>query len=337
MRQSIKLNLILAAFGAVLLSGCSPTSPTWLNPASPNAAMASSLFNVVFIVSVIVFIIVETLLLYSVIRFRHKSTDGMPTQIHGNTKMEIAWTVAPALVLIVVFAFTLQTLNTLEDTPANALKVKVSAHQWWWQIEYPDQGVITANEIHVPVNQPVSFSLEGNDVIHSFWVPELGGKRDVVPGKVNSTWFRPTKLGTFHGQCAEFCGTAHANMRFTVIVESPEDFNKWVVDQKKDPATATSDLAKQGEQEFLKGVCIACHTLNGSPTAKGITGPNLTHIASRKTFAGGIIDLNKDNLKAWLKDPQAVKPGNLMVGGKTIPNLTDAQISALVEFLSGLK
>lgn len=336
MRQSITLVFIILALSALNV-GCSPNSPTWLNPASPNATMATNLFNFIFTVAVIVFVVVETLLLYSVLRFRRKNENEMPAQIHGNTKMEIAWTLAPALVLVVVFGFTLQTLTALDEVPPGALQVKVTARQWWWQVEYVEQGVITANEIHLPINQAVNFSLEGVDVIHSFWVPELGGKTDVVPGKINKNTFRPTKLGTFHGQCAEFCGVAHANMRFTVVVESAEDFNKWVADQKKDIAIPASDLAKQGEQEFLKGVCIACHTLNGSAVAKGVTGPNLTHLASRKTFAAGIIELNKDNLKAWLKDPQAVKPGNLMQAGKTIPILTDAQISALVEFLSGLK
>ncbi|MBI3915018.1 MAG: cytochrome c oxidase subunit II [Chloroflexi bacterium] len=341
MRRSIRLKFIptlfsILALGLLVVTGCSSNSPTWLTPASTNAAMVTNLFNLIFGVSVVVFVIVEVLLVYSVLRFRRKSNDEMPTQIHGNSRLEIAWTLAPAIVLVIVFAFTLQTLNAIEETPANALKVKVTGYQWWWAAEYPELGVTTASELHVPVNQAVSFTLESKDVIHSFWVPELGGKRDVVPGKVNTTWFRPTKVGTFYGQCAEFCGVAHANMRFAIIVETQEDFNKWVGDQKKDPAAPVSDLAKQGEQEFLKGICIACHTVNGT-VAKGVAGPNLTHLSSRKTFAGGTIVLNKDNLKAWLKDPQALKPGNLMEAGKTIPRLTNAQINALAEYLSGLK
>ncbi len=335
MHRSNDFKFILPAMGALavlLLAGCSPDSPTWLNPASPNAAKATDLFNLIFLISVATFVLVEGLLLYSVIRFRRKSTDEMPTQIHGNTRLEIAWTVAPALVLLVVFGFTWQTLNELETMPTGGVKVKVVGSQWWWHVEYPDLGVVTANEIHVPVNQPVTFSLEGKDVIHSFWVPELGGKRDLVPGKVNTTWFRPTKIGTFRGACAEFCGSAHANMRFTVVVQSQDDFNKWVAAQKQDAAAPVSDLAKQGEQEFVKGVCVACHTIGGT-AAKGTVGPNLTHFAARKTFGGGIIENNTENLKAWLKNPQALKPGNIMV----IPKLTDTQVNALVEYLNGLK
>lgn len=333
LRKTPALKVAVVAVAALVLgmAGCAP-SPSPLAPASENAAMVSNLFFILFAVAVVVFVIVEFMLFYSLIRFRRKSGDGMPEQIHGNTRFEIAWTVAPALVLAVVFVLTWQTLNALATTPANALNVRVIGHQWWWEIQYPDSGVVTANEIHLPVNQAAYFSLESIDVIHSFWVPELSGKTDLIPGHINHTWFRPDKVGQYHGQCAEFCGTGHANMRFEVIVQTQADFDAWVAAQKAPPATPNTDLAQKGEQTFMAGACIGCHTINGT-TAKGQVGPNLTHVASRQTIAGGILNFTSPDLHTWLRDPPAVKPGSLMPN----LNLTPDQIDALVAYLQSLK
>lgn len=317
---------------ALMNASCSTQSPSPLSPASTNATAISNLFYLIFGIAVAVFVIVESLLLYSVIRFQRKSDDEMPKQVHGNPKLEIAWTLAPAIVLAVVFGVTFQTINSLAEMPKDSLKIKVTGHQWWWQVEYPDLGIVTANEIHLPMGQAASFTVESKDVIHSFWVPELGGKIDMIPGKRNQTWFRPLSPGTFHGQCAEFCGMAHANMRFTVIVERSDQFNAWVGKQQAAAEPPVTDLAKRGQQEFLQGACASCHTVNGT-SAKGNVGPDLTHIASRQTFAAGTMEMNTDNLRAWLHDPQAIKPGSLMPNLK----LSADQISVLIAYLEALK
>ena len=274
--------------------------------------------------------IVESLLLYSVIRFRRKSDSEIPIQVHGNTKLEIAWTLAPAIVLAVVFVLTYQTLMAMSIAPKDSLQVHVVGHQWWWEVEYPDLGVLTANEIHLPVAQSAQFTLESKDVIHSFWIPELNGKTDLVPGHKNVNSFMPNKIGTYHAQCAEFCGAEHADMRFSVVVESKADFDAWVAQQKqKAPA---SDALNKGFDAFTKLGCFACHSIDGT-TAQGKVGPNLTHVAGRKTIAAGTLDNTPANLRAWITNPQGIKPG---VG---MPNLamTPDQVDALLAMLQSLK
>jgi cytochrome c oxidase subunit 2 len=330
--------IILVA--AATLAGCA-TSSSVFNPASINAGQISSLTLAVYLIAAGVFIIVEGFLVFAAIRFRHKPSQTLPKQIEGNRTFEIAWTVAPGIVLAIVFFISLKTLGFVSALPANAsqsgsaadppLQLKVIAHQWWWEFDYPDLGIITANEFHVPLNTVVSLDIESVDVVHSYWAPELGGKIDAIPGHTNHTWFEAQKPGEYHGQCAEFCGLNHANMRFTAVVESADQFQAWVNDQKAAIPTQ-SGLAAQGEVLFTTGACIGCHTIDGT-NAKGALGPNLTHFASRGTFAGGILDNTPDNLARWLADPQAVKPGNDMPDLKLTPD----QINALVAFLESLK
>lgn len=329
-KQKTFLSFFLLGLIAAFFVGCSSESPSSLYPASGNATTISNLFYFIFWIAVAVFVIVESLLLYSVIRFRRKNEDEMPKQVHGNTKLEIAWTLAPAIVLAVVFVLTYQTLNNLASVPKDSLPVHITAHQWWWEIEYPSLGVITANEIHLPAMQPASFTVESKDVIHSFWVPELGGKIDVIPGKKNVTWFDPIQIGTFHGQCAEFCGAEHALMRFNVVVESQEQFSTWVAVQKA--KAAPSDTLTQGMAAFNQLGCIACHSIDGTP-AQGKVGPNLTHLGSRTTIAAGSLDMNEVNLRAWITNPQAIKPG---VSMPTLA-MTPEQVNALLAMLESLK
>ncbi len=334
-----KILLTIGLLSGLGLAGCAG-SPTWFEPASSNAALITHLGTIIFGIAIAVFVIVESLLIFSVVRFSRKR-DGEPAQIEGNTRFEIAWTAAPALILVVVFFLSLQTLTRVAYSPAtdpagapasaNALHVRVVGHQWWWEFDYPDQNIVTANELHVPVNTVVNFDLESVDVIHSFWVPQLAGKTDVIPGHVNHAWFQASQTGTFHGQCAEFCGTEHALMRFDVVVQTSDQFQAWVTQQQAPVATMTG-AAAQGEQLFLNGACIACHTINGTK-AQGKVGPNLTHLASRSLFAGASFDNNAANLKRWLSDPPAMKPGTQM------PNLhlSQSDIDALVAFLTSLK
>jgi cytochrome c oxidase subunit 2 len=324
---------------AAALAGCASASSVF-SPASINASQISRLTLAVYLIAAGVFVIVEGFLVYAAIRFRHKPSQTLPTQTEGNRTFEIAWTAAPAVVLAVVFIISLKTLGFVTTQPASAqssgsadppLHIKVIAHQWWWEFDYPDLGIITANEFHVPVNSVVNLDIESVDVVHSYWAPELGGKIDAIPGHTNHTWFEAVKTGQYHGQCAEFCGLQHANMRFTAVVENADQFLAWVNDQKAAIPTP-SGLAAQGEVLFTTGACIGCHTIDGT-NAKGTLGPNLTHFASRGTFAGGILANTPADLSRWLADPQVVKPGNDMPNLKLTPD----QINALVAFLESLK
>ncbi len=266
--------------------------------------------------------------------------DGLPKQIEGNRRLEIGWTLAPAIVLGVVFIISARVLGIISYQPATysvrgidppPVHVRIVGHQWWWQVEYPDLHIMTANEIHVPVNTVIDIDLESVDVIHSFWVPQLAGKIDAIPGHVNHTWFVATQTGTFKGQCAEYCGIEHADMRLGVIVDSSDQYQAWVSTQQSLPA-AVSGAAATGEQDFLNGACVGCHTVAGT-SANGKIGPDLSHFGSRLQLAGEIMDNTPQNLAAWLADPQKVKPGTKM------PNLglTSDQVSALVAYLESLK
>ena len=219
---------------------------------------------------------------------------------------------------------------TTGDAPDDSLEVVATGHQWWFEFEYPGLGVTTANELHIPVGQSVNVELRSTDVIHSFWVPRLSGKVDMVPGHDNRLWFTPEEPGVFLGQCAEFCGTSHANMRFRVFVDTQEDFDAWVAQQAADALPPEGELATAG-QTIATTICAACHTIRGT-NAAGQIGPDLTHVGSRTTIASGILENTPENLRAWITNPPAEKPGSLM---PVLP-LTDEQIVQVSEYLLGL-
>lgn len=338
---------VLFASLSILLAGCAG-SPSPLAPASLNAQIIYSLSVAIFWIAVVVFVVVEGMLLFSVIRYSRRPVAGEPRQIEGNPTLEIAWTAAPAIVLLIVFFFSVQALMPLASQPStlakpgaasgapsldagSTLSVRVVGHQWWWEFDYPDYKVITASEMHIPIETRVDITVESVDVIHSFWVPQLGGKIDVIPGHINHTWIQADEAGRFHGQCAEFCGIEHANMRFEVVAEPMGQFQAWLQAQQAPVAAKTGDAAK-GEQIVMASACIGCHTIDGTQ-AQGKVGPNLTHFATRRTFAGAVLENTPENVGRWLSDPPAVKPGTLM------PNLhlTQDQISALVAYLESLK
>jgi cytochrome c oxidase subunit 2 len=221
-------------------------------------------------------------------------------------------------------------VDTTGDAPDDSVEVVAIGNQWWFEFQYPELGVVTANELHLPIGQSINVELRSVDVLHSFWVPQLSGKVDMVPGHNNRLWFTPEQTGTFLGQCAEFCGTSHANMRFRVIVETQADFDAWVASQNADAAPAQGALAEAGEG-IATTICAACHTIRGT-TAAGQIGPDLTHLASRTTLASGMFDNDTDNLRDWLADPPDVKPGSKMPN----LNLTDEQLDQLVAYLQGL-
>ena len=296
----------------LVLSGCAP-APTFLNPASSIAAHEANLYNIILIMALVVFILVEVCLVWILIRDRkQKGDDTLPKQIFANTKLEITWTIIPVLLTGVLFVLTFRTMNSVAAPAPSAtdINVHVIGHQWFWEIEYSDLGIETANELHVPVGATVQITLDSIDVIHSFWIPQLSGKTDVVPGQTNHMWLTADQTGVFLGQCAEFCGIEHALMRIKVFVDSQDDFNAWVSNQQK-PAAQPQTAEEQAGFEDVSGVCASCHSLNPAEPENKV-GPNLTHLFSRSTFAGATYDLTEENLRSWLHDTQPLKPGNKM-------------------------
>ena len=307
----------------------------------PQATPAESVYHLsllVLMVCAAIFLVVAGLLTFTVVRFRRRKDDGRePAQVYGSNHIEIAWTVIP---ILIVFVFTMATARVVvaiqnKPAPKDALQITVVGHQWWWEFRYPDLGIVTANEVHVPVSTAAKpamtfLKLQSADVAHSFWVPQLSGKTDLIPNRTNSMWIDPHQEGTFLGNCAEYCGTQHANMLLRVVVQSPADFEKWAAAQKLG-ATRDSRIGA-ARATFLSLSCVNCHTVSGT-SAAGTFGPDLSHLMSRDTLGSGVIPNTPENLRAWVKDPQAIKPGNLM------PNmqLTDRELNEVVAYLSTLK
>ncbi|HZU05490.1 MAG TPA: cytochrome c oxidase subunit II [Chloroflexota bacterium] len=326
----------LLAFPLVLaLAACSPTDPA--NTFAYNgdvARVVGELYWFTFWWAAAVFVVVNALLLYAIWRFRRRPEHGIPPQVHGNTRLEIMWTIVPTLILVAVGVPTIRTLFELEEPPAPpAVEVEVTGHQWWWEFRYPAYNIVTAGELHIPVGQPVRLTLHSADVVHSFWAPRLAGKKDVFPGpRVNHMWFNATEPGIYYGQCVEFCGMQHAQMRFFVVAEPAEQFQAWVRNQQAPAAAPTDPSAQRGAEAFTRLGCMACHTIEGT-SARGQVGPNLTHVGSRLALAGGILENNPENLARWLRNPQEVKVGNKMPN----LNLNEQDIRDLVAYLTSLK
>jgi cytochrome c oxidase subunit 2 len=305
---------------------------TTVRPRSDFGRWTDDIFMLISWTTLVIFIAVEGLLLYCCWRFRDRPGAPVPKQVHGHTPLEISWTVAFALVLLVIGIPTIRIVFKTQEAPAaTALNVDVVGHQWWWEFKYPGVNVATANELHLPVGQAVAFHLEAPDVIHSFWVPQLGGKRDVVPHRVNRIVLTAEAPGEYLGQCAEYCGTSHANMRFRVIVHPQGEFDQWLKAQQAPPVESTDPLAQRGKEIFGKSACVGCHTIAG--VSAGQIGPNLTHFASRQRFAGSLLPTTSENLVQWIENPDHMKPGARM------PNLgmTGDQSKALAAYLLTLK
>lgn len=319
---------------ATTLAGCGLSSPqTTLDPRSDFAGASHRIFLQIFWWDTAIFVVVAAILLLAVLRFRERDPAALPRQVRGNARLELGWTIAPAIILTFIAFPTVSAIFQTQAPPTpDALKVRVIGHQWWWEFRYPDLGVTTATDLYLPVGQRVALELSSIDVIHSFWVPALGGKRDTPPGQLNRILLTPAAPGDYPGQCAEFCGASHANMRHWAVVLSAPDFQAWVARQKAPPAEpADGSPAAQGRQAFTTHACVGCHTIQG--VSGGQLGPDLTHFASRKTIAGGMLPNTPGNVARWLKNPPDVKPGSLMPN----LNLPDAQVAALVAYLSSLK
>jgi cytochrome c oxidase subunit 2 len=304
------------------------------NPSSPEMEAMADLTYYVIGISVIILAIIVIAVTFIIIRYRKKSGDeGEPYQDFGSLKLEVVWTIIPLGIVAVLFLLTCNTMRAI-DPPVgdNEPDLIVIGHQWWWELRYPKQEVITANEVHIPIGKYLLVRLESVDVIHDFWVPELARKIDLIPGHPNHIWLIASEPGVYLGACAEFCGDQHANMRIRVIAQEEEEFNKWVKQQQLIPPTPTSGQAADGAQFFQDMACMNCHTIFGTPAAARV-GPNLTHLNKRQTIGAGVLTNTPENLTKWLSNPQKYKPGALMPNMK----LSDSEVQAIVAYLEALK
>ena len=356
-----------------------PSTSIFGGPSTP-AQEVNDLSIFVLVICLLIFLGVGTLLVYALVRFRARAGEtAEPPQVFGSVQIELAWTIIPVLLIVILFLGTARVLFSVQDArkPPSALDVVVVGHQYWWEFRYPQYNVVTANEMHVPVSgeaspRPTFMKLTSADVIHSFWVPQLAGKTDLLPNRVNEMWIDPLKTGLYLGQCAQFCGMEHAKMLLRVYVDSPEQFQQWIANQQKAqseispsgqaslgepnqdnsatgaappsspmirmvPAAQTVGApekinAHDGQLVFEQQACINCHTVAGT-VANGRYGPDLTHLMSRDTLAAGAMPNTPENLKAWIDDPNTFKPGSLMPA----MHLTDRQDAQITAFLLTLK
>jgi cytochrome c oxidase subunit 2 len=308
-------------------------------PASTPADAILHISIFVLIISFVIFAVVFGLLVYALAKFRRRAGDDgrEPPQVYGSNQVELAWTVLPILIVLVLFLATARVIHSVEDArkPPDAVEVIAIGHQFWWEFRYPSLGVVTANELHVPVSDPAHptptfIRLLSADTDHSFWVPRLAGKTDLIPNRTNSTWIDPHEAGVYVGQCAQYCGTQHAKMLLRVYVEPQDQFNRWVQEEAK-PAQM-SDAVSEGRGIFETTACINCHAILGT-VANGRFGPDLTHLMSRETIASGAASNTPENLRLWIHDPEAIKPGSLMPA----MNLTDQDLDALTAYLETLR
>jgi cytochrome c oxidase subunit II len=308
-------------------------------PASTPAGAIVDLSMLVLSITAVIFVVVASLLAYAIVTFRATpaNADREPAQVYGSTQIELAWTIVPILIVIVLFAATARVIHAIQDTPQppNAVEVTVIGHQFWWEYRYPSLGVVTANELHIPVSdpsqpRPTFLRLLSADTDHSFWIPQLAGKTDLIPNRVNFLWMDPHRPGIFLGQCAQYCGLQHAKMLQRVSVDTPGEFDAWIRAQRE-PAIE-DESAMHGRRIFETTACINCHTVRGT-VANGRFGPDLTHLMSRATLASGAAENTPENLRVWLKDPDAIKPGSLMPAMK----LPDAELDALVRYMQSLR
>ncbi len=324
------------AIGAFLTQFVSPTSI--FAPVSTPADSVFELSLFVLAVTAGIFATVFGLLVYAVVRFRRPTNDDgcEPPQVYGSDEVELAWTVIPVLIVVALFLATARVIFSVQHPvkPPDAVEVVVIGHQYWWEYRYPKLHVVTANELHVPVSDPAHptptfMTLLSADTDHSFWVPRLAGKTDLIPNHPNSMWIDPHEAGLYLGQCAQYCGTQHAKMLLRVYVDSHADFDRWVEAQRR-PAPAT---ASRGREIFETTACVNCHAVGGTTAADGTFGPDLTHFMSRDTIAAGAAPNTPENLRLWIRNPDALKPGSRMPA----MNLSDPDVNAVADYLESLR
>ena len=316
-----------------------------LNPASPQSHLIDRLWDAMHLTSIIVFVLVVAALLWAAFRGRSRTGSAageLPTVPgeEGERRLTTSVALATGLTVLILFGFLVADVSVgrqLSRNPGNqALQIRVTGHQWWWEVQYrdslPQNWVTTANEIHIPTGRPVVFELRSTDVIHSFWPPSLSQKRDLIPGDVNSLWFQADTPGVYRGQCLEYCGLQHAKMGFLVIADRPADFASWLDRQRDTALTPTDSVTQRGQEVFLSSSCVMCHAISGTPAGSRI-GPDLTHLASRRTIASGTLPNTRGNLAGWILNPQSIKPGTKMPANQFNPD----DLQALLTYLESLK
>jgi cytochrome c oxidase subunit II len=328
---------------SLLVAGCNrPDVPNMLDVQGPGAAQIARLWWLMFWLGLAVLLLVLALVTYAVFRDRPRQSSAQSDERHGERLIVYGGVVLPVPILAIVLGYTLFSGNVVTQPgsarlqePASYLTIEVIGHQFWWEVHYPEQGVLTANEIHIPTGEPVFIRLTSRDVIHSFWVPQLHGKLDMVPGETNTMWIEADDVGVYRGICAEFCGIQHAHMHFLVVAQPADEFAAWLAHQQQPAAEPADPLIRQGQQVFMGAACVYCHTVNGlnevPPT--GTLGPDLTHVASRQTLAAGILENNRNNLGSWIVDPQSIKAGNRMPPTR----LNSEDFQALLAYLESLR
>lgn len=303
--------------------------------ASDEQTMINRLFDYFLIMCLVIVIIVSFMVIYGAYRYRaRRNEEGEPRQITGNTRLELIWTITPLLTLVLFFFLTLDMMKSIDRPPEdhNNPDINIIAHQFWWEIRYPGSNVITANELHIPAGKHILLRLTSTDVIHSWWVTELGRKMDAIPGRFNFLWIQAKHPGVFLGTCSEYCGAQHAWMRIYVKAETQTDFEKWIAEQGRDFQSPNDSLVNAGFKLFQQKTCSNCHAIKGTNLSY-TNGPDLTHLMSRKTLVAGVLDNNPGNLERWIKEPQQIKPGSKM------PNLmlNEAELKLMLKFMEELK
>jgi cytochrome c oxidase subunit 2 len=313
-----------------------------LSPSGPQAAQIGDLWGFTLVLCTIVGVIVVAAFLYAVLRAPRARDDTPPLTVSRESERRITRVVTLSIVATIVGLFALAvgsfvTDRALASLPmSDPLTIEVTGQQWWWEARYedpdPSRTFTTANEIHIPVGRPVLLKLRSTDVIHSFWVPRLHGKQDMIPGRISTMRIRADEAGVYRGQCAEFCGWQHALMAFMLVAESREDYERWADAQRGSAIAPADDPARRGQRVFLEGTCVMCHRIQGTDAGARL-GPDLTHVGSRATLAAGTLDNDPASLKRWIEDPQSIKPGSNMPANKLPPDDMDA----LVAYLTSLK
>jgi cytochrome c oxidase subunit 2 len=340
-RRAFKLSLVLPTLATAFAQPATPPlSPT--NIFAPASTPANTIFGLsifVLAVTATIFIVVFSLLVYAVVKFRKRADDDgrEPPQVYGSNQVELAWTVIPVLIVVALFMATARVIGSVQRAarPGNAIEVIAIGHQFWWEYRYPGLRVVTANELHVPVSDPVHptptfITLLSADTDHSFWVPRLNGKTDLIPNHPNNTWIDPHETGLYVGQCAQYCGTQHAKMLLRVYVQSRDEFDRWI-QQQSQPAQL-SNSASEGQHIFETTACINCHAVAGT-VADGRFGPDLSHLMSRDTIAAGAAANTPENLRRWIRNPDSIKPGSLMPAME----LSDREVDAVTAYLITLR
>lgn len=350
-----RLSLVVGMLLALAPARTALAGPqNWLNPGGPVARMQLSLFMLTTWIMVGVFVVVTGALIYAIVRFRAKDPEvgagaaataneaaaakeeDLPPQIEGDNRLEAIWTIIPFILLIVMAIPTVRiNFAMAADPEGEPINVRVTGHQWWWEFEYMDEGIVTGNELRIPVDRPVMLHIESADVIHKFWVPRLAGKLDAIPGRTNEKWIIADEPDVYWGQCAEMCGTHHANMRMRVVALPEDEYDEWVDNFGQGPVVDSPEMlavVERGKEVFQTRGCFACHAIDNTDFA-GTVGPNLTDIGGRLTLAAGMMENTPENMAAWIGDPQGIKPGS----GMTRMPVTADEMDDLVTYLLSLK